>query len=137
MHLTDVQIEILSNPQELKQLKSKRKLNQPWILWNDEANSVGTHFDQLNFNWTQSYKIESEASYGAYGYYARLGEDMSDEAFLKRVNNNFEKRKSNSLWFVSNCGSKIRNKFAVDLSMNSNVYFHELLIFLACYHNIK
>ncbi len=119
MHLTDVFSELISVPEALDELTKTRRPDQTWILWNDEANFVETHFDQLRFNWTLSYKIESEASYGTYGFYAPSTEKIENfDVFVKQ---NFDRRSSNSVWFVSNCASDLRNKFTLGLSVNSAV----------------
>lgn len=96
-----------------------RSKSQLWILWNDEANIVSTKMDDFNFNWTMSYKMESEASIGTYGFYD--SEQMSNQQFEILVKSNFDNRKSSSIWMVSNCVSKSRNQFSVDLGSYSNV----------------
>jgi hypothetical protein len=77
--------------------------------------------DQYKFNWTISYKIESEASIGAYGFIGNMVNKMTDTSFDKLVTKNFEERKDQSIWFVSNCQSTKRNKFAVDKAEYSMV----------------
>ena len=99
----------------------KRSKSQVWLLWNDEANPVISAMDDFNFNWTISFKTESEASLGAYGYYSSKSETMSEQEFENLVENNFNSRAFSSVWIVSNCVSTIRNQFAVDLATYSPV----------------
>ena len=98
-----------------------RNNKQVWILWNDEANTVEKSMDQYKFNWTISYKIESEASIGAYGFVGSRVNKMTDTSFDKFVTKNFEERKDQSIWFVSNCLSNFRNIFVVKLAAYTDV----------------
>ena len=99
----------------------ERPSSQKWILWNDEANRVSKTIDIFKFNWTMSYKRPSEASYCAYGCYRKLKKITKHNTFVERIRMKFLKRKSNSLWFVSNCGSKYRNRFVSELSQHASV----------------
>ena len=126
MHLTDVYAELLNNQVALGVLIAARRAEQPWILWNDEANNVNSRIDSMKFNWTLSYKAESEGSYGTYGCYesaqaGNIKKKNIDELFEKFVRENFERRQMGSVWFVSNCGSGSRNMFAVGISIYSKV----------------
>jgi len=128
MHLTDVYTELIKIPTALNDLMQKRRPEQPWILWNDEANFVENNFDSLKFNWTLSYKIESEASYGTYGFYAPDNEKI--KGFENFVEENFNRRSPNSIWFVSNCASEFRNHFTLDLGLNTGVTIFHGTLFL-------
>ena len=44
-----------------------RSYKDVWILWIDEANSQIEHLNQYQFNWTLSFRQDSEVSIGAYG----------------------------------------------------------------------
>jgi len=97
-----------------------RQKSQSWILWNDEANYVSSHFDDFRMNWTISYLFESEASYGAYGTFQRSKENWT----ISRVKREFKERKSTSIWFVSNCNSKYRNRLVPELSKFTDVQIY-------------
>ena len=89
--------------------------------------------DQYKFNWTISYKIESEASIGAYGFVGNRVDKMTDTSFDKLVTKYFEERKDQSIWFVSNCQSLKRNKFAVDMAQHHKVSCLRLcLVWMQC-----
>lgn len=80
--------------------------------------------DQYKFNWTISYKIESEASVGAYGFIGRRTKEVyyyNYSMFDKKLRNNFENREGQAIWFVSNCQSFFRNMFVVKLATHSKV----------------
>jgi len=94
-----------------------RNKSQTWILWNDEANHVEQQFDDFNMNWTISYLYESEASYASYGTYQKSKEEWT----MTRIEKEFMERSDNSIWFVSNCNSKYRNRFVPKLSQFTNV----------------
>ena len=103
-------------------LKSfSRQQSQRWILWNDEANLVQSSLDKFMFNWTISYKSNSQASYCAYGCYVQNKQVLNDTDFAQMVRKNFESRQANSVWFVSNCKSIFRNVFAAKLSNFTSV----------------
>ena len=65
----------LENTQQMPFKSVEAKLannaNQTWILWNDEATHVDPKFDRLSrlFNWTLSYKSDSEIYEGSYGFF--------------------------------------------------------------------
>ena len=89
--------------------------------------------DQYKFNWTISYKIESEASIGAYGFVGNRVNKMTDTSFDKLVNKNFEERKDQSIWFVSNCLSNFRNIFVVKLAAYTDVSHCNLFFIKSCF----
>lgn len=78
-----------------------------------------------------SFKTKSEASYGAYGYYSTSDNVVDSKLFLEDLHEEFNKRKNITLWFVSNCASKTRNKFVTDLSIKTDVrlFLHNLINF--------
>ena len=51
--------------------KIERSASQVLIFWTDEANVVDERLDELKFNWTISFRQESEASYCTYGCYEK------------------------------------------------------------------
>lgn len=100
------------------ELRNKNR-DQIFTLWNDEANYVTEKLDLVKFNWTISYRLDSEVSDCAYGcIYERANQvKVSDEYMAK----DFAKRKNHAIWFVSNCNSKRRIKFALDVQKKFSV----------------
>lgn len=98
-------------------LDFKRKDSQVLIYWNDESRVWNQNVDLLNFNWTISYKKESEVSYCAYGCYREKPTKITSEKFKSYLKQEFVKRKNSSLWFISNCASDFRNRFSAGLSL--------------------
>lgn len=87
---------------------------QIWILWNDEANEVSRNLDEFYFNWTISYRIDSEVSDCAYG--CKYGiEKKKEQEFISKVRREFLFRKNSAIWFVSNCDPRFRISFAKSL----------------------
>ena len=68
-----------------------------------------------------SYKSKSEASYGAYGFYSTSDKIVDSNSFIEDLEKDFSYRKNVTLWFVSNCVSKSRNKFVTTLSLSTDV----------------
>jgi hypothetical protein len=100
-----------------------------FVLYNDEANPVIDLLDDIKFNWTMSYRLDAEVSDCSYGCYYKT-ERHTDEAqkdFYRAFEKDFNERKSEALWFVSNCLSKYRIDFANGLSE-----FIKLNVFGSC-----
>ncbi|CAF1017448.1 unnamed protein product [Brachionus calyciflorus] len=90
--------------------------SQIWIVWNDEANKVSDELDIFKFNWTMSYRLESEISDCSYGCkYPKIGEIINPVEFKKEISYQFKSRNNTAVWFVSNCDSNYRLKFASNL----------------------
>lgn len=111
-----------------------RSSNDIWILWVDEANRPLQELNQYRFNWTLSFRQDSEVSIGSYGLLIRkpvarskspLPEPNSiDPSLVKflanqnvriddidlenRIYTNYRYRRRQALWFVSNCEPKRR-----------------------------
>lgn len=109
-----------------------RSASQLLIFWNDEANQVDKRLDQFKFNWTISFKQESEASYCTYGCYAHNKIKLKYLNFLKLIRKEFIKREKTSVWFVSNCNSEYRLNYAVQLARTFN-----LTIYGSCKSSIE
>ena len=100
-------------------LSFKRKQSQVFIFWTDEANYVNNDLDNLKFNWTISYKYESEASYCSYGCFKPNNiKNKNQHLFETTMRKEFNSRENNSVWFISNCNAKFRIEFAVKLGMD-------------------
>ena len=102
------------------ELDFKRENSQIFIYWNDEANRVDKNYDSFNFNWTLSYKYESEASYCAYGCFTNQSK-INRKNFKNDIKIEFLKRRNNSIWFVSNCFSESRINYTACLSLKSPI----------------
>jgi glycoprotein 3-alpha-L-fucosyltransferase len=99
--------------------KRYRSKDQVYMLWNDEARGGNL---ESHYNWTITFKLDSEISYCSYGCYIPLEREITHDIKSFEVNKNidirkeYEKRKNEALWFVSNCGSSFRLKYADKLS---------------------
>ena len=55
------------NYKRLFDLNVSRNPNQIWLLWHDEPYSPSSIYNKFLFNWTISYRLDSEVSVAAYG----------------------------------------------------------------------
>jgi hypothetical protein len=96
-----------------------RVQDQIWILWNDEANIVDRRLNSYKFNWTISYKKTAEISYGAYGLLtnSQVFDKFEMNTFENNIRQEFQARANKAVWFVSNCGSRQRIKFASSIGL--------------------
>ena len=102
------------NQTKIKNLVDKRNPDQIWIMWNDEAAIPLKKYDYLYFNWSMTFYQTSEVWNFAYG--GIVNAEKNDILITSEIiNEEFNKRSNSAIWFVSNCGSKIRNKFASEL----------------------
>lgn len=111
-----------------------RQSNEIWILWIDEANRQLEALNSYQFNWTLSFRQDSEVSIGSYGLLLRhepdhhhslnqsdtsLPQDFIDILLDReiplsnlqlefRLFVNYRYRFRHALWFVSNCDPKAR-----------------------------
>jgi len=116
-----------------------RSYNDIWILWIDEANRQIQNLNQYNFNWTLSFRQDSEVSIGSYGFlvpqdrtksvqnnYLSNKTDLiqvfisrdinpTDTSIEDRILFNYRYRHKHALWFVSNCGPKRRLEYYAQL----------------------
>ena len=51
----------------MREKLQSRSYNDIWILWIDEANRQLEHLNKYKFNWTLSFRQDSEVSIGSYG----------------------------------------------------------------------
>lgn len=109
-----------------------------WILWIDEANQQLEHLNRYQFNWTISFRQDSEVSIGTYGllipvhskhllHSANKSDSLLTPDFLHMLSNrnipitnyllenqiltNYRYRSKHALWFVSNCGPQNRLRY--------------------------
>jgi hypothetical protein len=116
----------------MREKAKHRSNNDIWILWIDEANRQIEHLNQYQFNWTLSFRQDSEVSIGSYGILitqqiknntslnsnSEFMEILSNQniqvtnlALEHRILWNYRYRHKHALWFVSNCGPKHRLKY--------------------------
>lgn len=115
-----------------------RSTNDIWILWIDEANCQLEHLNKYLFNWTISFRQDSEISIGTYGLLIPKSPEStftsnnqsdfvlsSDFLYIltnrsilitdlhveHRILTNYRFRSKHALWFVSNCQPKSRLKY--------------------------
>lgn len=93
----------------------RQRPDQIFTLWNDEANYVSDNIDPIKFNWTISYRLDSEVSDCAYGCIFKRARPLQKNEFQSQLFRDFLQRKNHAIWFVSNCNSKKRLKFALDV----------------------
>lgn len=111
------------NPDEMQNKLRIRSLNEIWILWIDEANRQLEHFNQYQFNWTISFRQDSEISIGTYGLLIPISSTNKSDSFVlfpleNHIWTNYRSRSKHALWFVSNCEPQARLK-----------YYHQLKTF--------
>ncbi|RNA06946.1 alpha-(1-3)-fucosyltransferase 4 [Brachionus plicatilis] len=115
-HQADLEVLVQEDRLYLENLRMslKQREEQIWILWNDEANRVNKDLDEFGFNWTMSYRTDSEISDCSYGcIYRKINKD--EENFYQKVKKYFDFKRNSAVWFVSNCESKFRISFAKSL----------------------
>lgn len=103
--------------------RSETKPNSVWILWSDEPPSMIDYslFNSYQFNWTISYKLDSEVSIATYGLFSRRDTPLSNDEYQEWVTREFSNRKHGALWFVSNCKAKRRLELFHQLKKASKV----------------
>jgi hypothetical protein len=119
----------------MREKLARRSFNDIWILWIDEANRDIEELNKYQFNWTLSFRQDSEVSIGSYGILIqrnrqlRSSENNTDlirlltdanipitDIYLEnRIFLNYRYRHKHALWFVSNCQPKRRLKYYEEL----------------------
>lgn len=125
----------LENTKQLPFKTVEEKLNnnpkQIWILWNDENTPIDIKFNEISnlFNWTLTFKTDSEIYEGSYGYFIKnsninslLFKNIKENLYF----NDFKQRKNAILWFVSNCKPNymFRVNKAIELSKYYPIYIY-------------
>ncbi|UJR09439.1 hypothetical protein I4U23_013680 [Adineta vaga] len=127
------------NETEMYEKFRHRAYNDIWILWIDEANRSISHLNQYKFNWTLSFRQDSEVSIGTYGIliaqdkskfssnenlildqrYRQLFIDRNIHISHMKIENrillNYRYRHKHALWFVSNCSPRRRFQYYTEL----------------------
>ncbi|CAF1412265.1 unnamed protein product [Adineta steineri] len=104
-HAYDMQFYPDSLPQ-----RSDTKPDSIWILWSDEPHTIVDYvlFNSLKFNWTISFKMNSEVSIGSYGLFTKREFSRSTSDYNLWIDSQFRERSNGALWFVSNCNARER-----------------------------
>lgn len=80
-----------------------------------------SEFQQYKFNWTISYKLNSEVSIGSYGLFSKRDIPWSNNEYDFWIHKQFKSRSKGALWFVSNCNSKKRLEYYYNLTRYSSI----------------
>ncbi|CAF0890335.1 unnamed protein product [Adineta ricciae] len=104
--------------------RSDTKSDAIWILWSDEPHSMVDYslFKDYRFNWTISFKLNSEVSIGSYGLFQKRNVPQLDSEHRLWIERQFRDRSNAALWFVSNCEARERLQYYRDLRREANVY---------------
>ena len=78
----------------------KRNPEQIWLLWQDEPNENSPYINKFKFNWTISYRMNAEASIGAYGITIVKKKPWSIEQFNSWIDEQLDKRFNQAVWYV-------------------------------------
>ncbi|CAF1484679.1 unnamed protein product [Adineta ricciae] len=127
------------NETEMHEKLQHRSYKDIWILWIDEANQSISHLNQYKFNWTLSFRQDSEVSIGTYGILVVQDETkisskdnvIHDQRYLQLFHNrnihlsyviienrillNYRYRQKHALWLISNCSPQRRLKYYSEL----------------------
>ena len=77
---------------------SLRNPNQRWLLWHDEPYPPSSVYNKFMFNWTMTYRSDSEVSVGAYGVSFLRTNPMKKKNFYEWIENNHNMRRNDALW---------------------------------------
>jgi glycoprotein 3-alpha-L-fucosyltransferase len=93
--------------------RSETKPNSIWILWSDEPPTLVDYaiFKSYRFNWTISFKLNSEVSLGSYGLFTKRKSLRTNSDHSLWIDQQFHHRSNAALWFVSNCDAKERLEY--------------------------
>jgi len=109
MHRSDI---------DFDQLPKERNPEQIWLFWHDEPCGVQNKAISYQFNWTISYRFNSEANIGAYGLTILRNKILSLNDYNSYINEQFNNRQSTAIWFVSNCQPKSRFNYYKTLQIH-------------------
>jgi hypothetical protein len=118
MHRSDI---------HFNELPIERNSEQIWLFWHDEPGGVQKQAISL-FNWTISYRFDAEANIGAYGLTVLRNKILSFDKFNSYINEQFNNRESNAIWFVSNCRPKSR----LNYYKNLQIYYPSIKVYGNC-----
>jgi hypothetical protein len=100
VHIADAILILYSGKiyQRLFNLNVSRNSNQIWMLWHDEPHSPSSIFNKFLFNWTITYRLDSEVSIAAYGITFVRNEPMNQSVFGNWINENYKNRRNEAVW---------------------------------------
>lgn len=101
IHKTDAMLILYSGKLRTKNffdLQTKRNPNQIWMLWHDEPYAPSIIYNKILFNWTVTYRLDSEISIGAYGITFMRNIPMTQTEFNKWINENYQNRLNEAVW---------------------------------------
>jgi hypothetical protein len=103
-HESDLKKDVVKEPNYHEKLMAsvRDRSNQIWLLWNDEANPVNSNLDKFKFNWTMSYRHDSEVFDCSYGcFYTNTQNDKNyKREYLQKLKKEHAKRKHVALSFI-------------------------------------
>jgi hypothetical protein len=134
---------------------ARRSSNDIWILWIDEANRDIEDLNKYQFNWTLSFRQDSEVSIGSYGILIQRNRQLrsshnnsdllrllndahipiNDMYLENRIFLNYRYRHKHALWFVSNCQPKRRLKYYEELKSHYPIEAFGLCVEKKCDKN--
>ncbi|CAF1221317.1 unnamed protein product [Rotaria sordida] len=144
---------------EMNEKLQHRSYNDIWILWIDEANRQIEHLNQYQFNWTLSFRQDSEISIGTYGILIEKDEkqiltndnlynnselfeilkdhhiEVTNIALENHILYNYRYRYKHALWFVSNCQPQYRLKYYNELKKFYSINAYGLCVENKCDKN--
>ena len=82
----------------LLDLSASRNSNQIWLLMNDEPYPPSSKYNKFLFNWTVSYRLDSEVSAAAYGITFTRKERMNQFEFTQWIHENYKNRYNEAVW---------------------------------------
>jgi hypothetical protein len=86
------------NYKKVFDLNRNRNPNQIWLLWHDEPYSPSSIYNKFRFNWTISYRLDSEVNIAAYGITFLRNQPMNQLTFTNWINQNYKKRRNEASW---------------------------------------
>ena len=76
----------------------ERNSNQIWLLWHDEPYPPASIYNKILFNWTVTYRLDSEVSIGSYGINILRNKSMDLFEFDQRITKNYINRRDEAVW---------------------------------------
>ena len=82
----------------LLDLNRRRNSNQIWLLWHDEPYPPASIYNKILFNWTITYRLDSEVSIGSYGINILRNKSMDLFEFDQWITKNYINRRDEAVW---------------------------------------
>jgi hypothetical protein len=84
--------------EKMLNLSASRDPNQIWLLWHPEPYVPAPVYNKFLFNWTISYRLDSEVSVAAYGITFVRDESMNQITFHNWIHKNYKTRRNEAAW---------------------------------------